>query len=159
VHPSLCPYLRADSSNSPAKTTSFFGLLVPVWLCNCLYLSISMMTLVVAASLNRSLVCTSAPVSSSRVCFPWFVLFITSKGSHRSATVTVSLSGSVPDPHPDPQELYVFGPPVSAFGSVIYLHGSGPGYFHQQAKKWRKTLISTVLWLLYGTFFYLLRMM
>jgi hypothetical protein len=57
----------------------------------CNYLSISMMILVVAASLNRSLVCTSAPVSSSRVCFPWFVLFITSEGSHRSATATVFL--------------------------------------------------------------------
>ncbi len=40
-----------------------------------------------------------------------------------------------------------FYPPGSLSGSVIYLYGSGS--FHQQAKKWRKTLIPTVLWLLY----------
>ncbi len=42
---------------------------------------------------------------------------------------------------------YVFGPPRSASGSVIYLYGSGS--LHKPAKKLRKTLISTVLWLLY----------
>ncbi len=41
---------------------------------------------------------------------------------------------------------YVFGPPGSASGSVSYLYGSG--FVHQQAKKLRTTLISTVLWLL-----------
>ncbi len=40
-------------------------------------------------------------------------------------------------------------------GSVIYLYGSGS--FYQQANKLRKTLISTVLWLLYD--FYLSRIM
>ncbi len=45
---------------------------------------------------------------------------------------------------PDPS---VFGPLGSASRSVIYLYGSGS--FRQQAKKWRKTLTSTVLWLLY----------
>ncbi len=49
--------------------------------------------------------------------------------------------GSVPDP-------YIFGPPGSSPGSVIYLYGPGSGSFHQQAKK-EETLISTVLWLLY----------
>jgi hypothetical protein len=46
---------------------------------------------------------------------------------------------------------YVFKPPGSASESAIYLYvsGSGFGSFHQQAKKWRKTLISTFLWLLY----------
>ncbi len=39
-----------------------------------------------------------------------------------------------------------FGPPGSASGSVIYSYGSGS--FYHQAKKWRKTLISAVLWLL-----------
>ncbi len=43
---------------------------------------------------------------------------------------------SVPDP-------FNFGPSGSPSGSVIYVYGSGS--FHQQAKKWRKTLISTVL--------------
>ncbi len=37
---------------------------------------------------------------------------------------------SVPDPNPDPQDPHVFGP---------------PGYFYQQAKIVRKTLIPTVL--------------
>ncbi len=51
---------------------------------------------------------------------------------------------SVPD-------LYVFGPPGLGPRSVIYLYGSGSGSgsFHQQAKKLRETLISTVSWLLY----------
>ncbi len=35
----------------------------------------------------------------------------------------------------DPQDLYVFGPPRSASGSVIYLYSFGSGSFHQQAKK------------------------
>ena len=42
-----------------------------------------------------------------------------------------------------------FGPSGSAYGSVIYLYGSGFGLFHQQAQKFSKTLISTVLWLLF----------
>ncbi len=29
------------------------------------------------------------------------------------------------DPHPDPKDPYVFGPPGSASGSVIYLYQSG----------------------------------
>jgi hypothetical protein len=41
------------------------------------------------------------------------------------------------------QDPCVFGPPGSASGSVIYLYGSES--FHQQAKKLRKALISTVL--------------
>jgi hypothetical protein len=50
---------------------------------------------------------------------------------------------SVVDP-----DSYDFGPPGS--GSVIILYGSGygfgpePEFFHQQAKKVRKTLISTI---------------
>ncbi len=51
-----------------------------------------------------------------------------------------------PDPHPDP---YVFGPAVSAFGSVSQKYRSESGSFHHQAKIVRKTLISTVLWLLF----------
>jgi len=46
--------------------------------------------------------------------------------------------------HPD---LYVFGLPGSGFISTGY--GSGSGSFYNQAKKLRKTLISTVLRLLY----------
>ncbi len=41
----------------------------------------------------------------------------------------------------------MFGPPGSASGSIIYLYGFGS--FHQQVEKCGKTLISTVLWLLY----------
>jgi hypothetical protein len=45
----------------------------------------------------------------------------------------------------------VFGPPGSASGSVSHKYGSGSGSgsFHHQAKIVRKTLVSTVLWLLY----------
>jgi hypothetical protein len=46
--------------------------------------------------------------------------------------------GSVPDPY-----HMFFWPPGSRTGAVIYLYGSGS--FHQQAKKFIKTLISTVL--------------
>ncbi len=50
------------------------------------------------------------------------------------------------DPH-----SYVFEPPGSASGSVRnkYGSGSGSGSFYPQAKIVRKTLISSVLWLLY----------
>jgi hypothetical protein len=41
---------------------------------------------------------------------------------------------SVPDPHPDPLDAHVFGPP-----------GSGSGSFYYQEKIVRKTLIPTVL--------------
>ncbi len=51
-----------------------------------------------------------------------------------------------PNPHPDP---YNFGPPGSASGSVSRKCGSGSEYLHHQAKLVRKTLISTVLWLIY----------
>ncbi len=40
-------------------------------------------------------------------------------------------------------------------GSAIYLYGSeSAGFFHQQAKKWRKTLISSVLWLFLWLFIF-----
>ncbi len=52
-----------------------------------------------------------------------------------------------------------FGPSGSASGSVSHKYGSGiesdSGSFHQEAKIVRKTLISTVLWLIYD--FYRLR--
>jgi hypothetical protein len=50
---------------------------------------------------------------------------------------------------PDP---YVCGPPGS--GSISTMYGSGSGSFYNQAKIIRKTLIPTVLRLLYD-FFYL----
>ncbi len=53
---------------------------------------------------------------------------------------------SVPEPHPDPPDPHVFGPPGS--GSISQRYGSGSGSFYQQAKIIRKTLIPTVLWLL-----------
>jgi hypothetical protein len=49
------------------------------------------------------------------------------------------LAPSVPDPH-------VFGPPRS--GSTSQRYGSGSGFFYNQAKIVRKTLIPTVLLLL-----------
>ncbi len=54
-------------------------------------------------------------------------------------------SGSVEDPSPDPS---VFG--SSGFVSISQRYGSGYGSFYHQAKIVRKTLISTVLWLLYA---------
>ncbi len=44
-------------------------------------------------------------------------------------------------------DLYAFGPPRS--GSVSQRYGSGSGSFYHQAKIVWKTLIPTVLWLLY----------
>ncbi len=58
---------------------------------------------------------------------------------------------SVPDPNPE--DPYVYGLPGSRSISIIYLYGSGSGSFNQQAKKLRKPLIFTVLWLLYDFLF------
>ncbi len=58
---------------------------------------------------------------------------------------------SVADPKPHPQGPYVFGPPGSGSGSIsTRYHGSGS--FYNQAKIVKKTLIPTVLWLLYDFF-------
>jgi hypothetical protein len=51
-----------------------------------------------------------------------------------------------PDPNPDP---YVFGPPGYRSGSISQRHGSGSGSFYHQTKIVRKTLIPTVLLLLF----------
>ncbi len=59
-------------------------------------------------------------------------------------TIPHTIPYTIPTSGQDP-DLYVFEPPRSASGSVIYLYGSGSGSFRQQAKKWRKTFIS-VLW-------------
>ncbi len=59
-----------------------------------------------------------------------------------------------PDPNedPDPSDPYVFGPPGSESGSISQRH-AGSGSFYHQAKVVRKTLIPTVLLLLFN--FYL----
>jgi hypothetical protein len=59
------------------------------------------------------------------------------------------LRESDPDPHPDPDpwDPYVFGPPRSASGSNSQRYRSG--FFYHQAKIVRKSLIPTVLLLLY----------
>jgi hypothetical protein len=49
---------------------------------------------------------------------------------------------SVPDPDPDPPDPHVFGPPGS--GSISQRYRSGSGFFYNQAKIVRKTLIPTV---------------
>jgi hypothetical protein len=48
---------------------------------------------------------------------------------------------------PDPPDPNVFGPPGSGSGSIIQRYGSGS--FYRKAKIVRKTLISTVLRLLF----------
>ncbi len=53
-----------------------------------------------------------------------------------------------PNPNPDPSDPYVFGPPGS--GSSSQRHSSCSGSFFHQAKKIRKTLIPTVVLLLFG---------
>jgi hypothetical protein len=53
---------------------------------------------------------------------------------------------SIADPNPDP-DPHVFGPPGS--WSISQRYGSGSGSFYHWAKIIRKTLISTVLWLLF----------
>jgi hypothetical protein len=45
--------------------------------------------------------------------------------------------------------IHVFGPPGSGSGSISQRHGSGSGSFYHHAKIVRKTLIPTVLWLLF----------
>ncbi len=54
---------------------------------------------------------------------------------------------SVRDPDPDPPDPHVFKPRGSGSGSISQRYGSGSGSFYQ-AKRVRKTLIPTVLWLL-----------
>ncbi len=48
-----------------------------------------------------------------------------------------------PDPNPDPPDPHVLGHPGS--GSISQRYGSGSGSFYYEAKKVRKTWISTVL--------------
>ncbi len=52
-----------------------------------------------------------------------------------------------PDPNPDPPDPHVFGPLGS--GSTSQRYESGSGSFYHKAKILRKTVISTVLWLLF----------
>jgi hypothetical protein len=52
-------------------------------------------------------------------------------------------NSSVADP--DPSNPYGVGPPGSGSESVSQRYGSGSGFFYQQAKIVRKTLIPTVL--------------
>jgi hypothetical protein len=49
---------------------------------------------------------------------------------------------------PDPSDVYVFRPPGSGSGSISQRYGSGS--FYHQAKLVRKTLIPTVLGLLFN---------
>ncbi len=64
---------------------------------------------------------------------------------------TPILESSVADP--DPSDPYVFGPPLSRSQTTSQRYGlgsrSGSGFFYQQAKKVWKTLIPTVLWILF----------
>jgi hypothetical protein len=67
-------------------------------------------------------------------------------------TGSVAYLAPNPDPSdPDPSDPYFFGPPGSGFGSISqrYGFGSGLGPFYHQAKIVRKTLITTVLRLLF----------
>ncbi len=48
----------------------------------------------------------------------------------------------------------VYKPPGSVSGSVCHKYGSGSGSFNHQAKIVRKTLISSVLWLLLWLYFF-----
>ncbi len=57
----------------------------------------------------------------------------------------IGLRNSVADP--DPSDPYVFGPPGSVSGSISQRHGSG--FFYRQAKIVRKTMIPTVLLILF----------
>ncbi len=72
--------------------------------------------------------------------------------SNSSRWQLVNLLGSVADPDPNPDPL-VFGAPGSGSGSISQRYGSGSGSgsgsFYHQAKKVRKTLIPTALWLLF----------
>ncbi len=54
---------------------------------------------------------------------------------------------NVPNPDPDPPDPHVFGPQGS--GSTSQMYGSGSGSFYLTEKIVIKTLINTVLWLLF----------
>jgi hypothetical protein len=62
--------------------------------------------------------------------------------------IVLIVLSSVADPNPDPSDPYVFGPPGS--GSINQRHGSGFGSFYHQTKIVRKSLIPTVLLLLFN---------
>ncbi len=75
-------------------------------------------------------------------------------------TVDSSVAGLDPnpnpdqsDPNPDPSDPNGFLPPRSGSGSINQRHGSGSGSFFHQAKIVRKTLIPTVLLLLFDFLF------
>ncbi len=73
--------------------------------------------------------------------------FYTCLPSRRGRGVGVgTLWSSGADPDPDP---HVFGPPGFGSISLRYGSGSGSGSFFHQAKKVRKTLIPTALWLIF----------
>ncbi len=65
------------------------------------------------------------------------------------------------DPNPDPSDPNVFGPPGFRSGSISQRYGSesGSGSFYHQAKIVRKTLIPTVLWLLFDFLVFIFKMM
>ncbi len=64
-----------------------------------------------------------------------------------SVTIGLRNPGEIPAGSVDDPDPYVFGPPGSE--SVSTRSRSGSGSFYHQAKIVRKTLIPTVLWLLY----------
>ncbi len=64
-------------------------------------------------------------------------------------SVSIIVCNRVADPNPDPDPPDVFKPPGSGFGSISQSYGSGSGSFYHKAKLVRKTLISTVLGLLF----------
>ncbi len=68
---------------------------------------------------------------------------------NRPERVNLLTSVADPDPNPDPSDPSVFGPPGSGSGSISQRYGSRSGSFYNQAKIVRKTLIPTVLCLLF----------
>ncbi len=62
-------------------------------------------------------------------------------------TLDRKVSNNVADPDPNPPDPHVLGPPWSGSGSISQRYVSG--FFYHKAKIVRKTLIFTVLWLLF----------
>ncbi len=77
---------------------------------------------------------------TGKVLYRTITIFVRLPHFKAAGNWNVYVCGSVPNP--DPPDPHVFEP--SGSGSISQRYGSGSGSFYHQAKKIRKTLMSTV---------------
>ncbi len=70
---------------------------------------------------------SGAGLRSSRIWTPLDFKLFSSVSDPPSLMRMYCISNSVGDPDPDPQDLYVFGPPGFGSGSISQRYGSGSG--------------------------------